>query len=163
MDSSYEISLAELLELISAKVKPAAAGAGVAFTGDVNGVGALTNSDANLILLILDNLIQNAIQATPRGRSVYLTLSVQKNDLTCQVTDEGPGVPEEFRQSLFGPCRSTKPGGSGIGLAISKQLAAHLAADLDLTQSSLEGTTFTLRLPARILRHAEPVSARANS
>jgi C4-dicarboxylate-specific signal transduction histidine kinase len=67
------------------------------------------------------------------------------------VADEGPGIPEELRPKLFAPCRTTKPGGSGIGLAISQQLAHHLGAELELKQTGPAGAVFTLTLPAALL------------
>ena len=55
--------------------------------------------------------------------------------MVCEVADEGPGFPPQLLKSLFTPCRSTK-GGSGIGLAISRQLANQLGAVLELAKSS---------------------------
>jgi signal transduction histidine kinase len=48
---------------------------------------------------------------------------------------------------LFEPVQSRKEGGSGIGLAITRQLAGHLGAELTLVSSSAAGTVFRLRLP----------------
>jgi hypothetical protein len=64
-----------------------------------------------------------------------------------EVQDEGPGLPPQVAERLFAPCISSKKGGSGIGLAISRQLAKHLGAELDLKQSSSEGCAFRLVLP----------------
>jgi C4-dicarboxylate-specific signal transduction histidine kinase len=53
--------------------------------------------------------------------------------------------------ALFTPCKSTKEGGSGIGLAISKQLAHHLGADLELKTNSPGGCVFVLTVPTGAL------------
>ena len=109
----------------------------------------LSNRDANLVMLILENLIQNAVQATPAGKSVRLTVADAENGLVFEIADEGSGLPENVRASLFSPCRSTKPGGSGIGLALSKQLATQLGAELSLQTSTPQGSVFRLILPVQ--------------
>jgi signal transduction histidine kinase len=111
--------------------------------------GSLPNREANLIFLILDNLLKNAIQATPRGQAVDLTAKPEDDWVTFEVCDEGPGLPPEMQTRLFAPCRSQKRRGHGIGLAICKQLARHLEARLELKSTSTRGSIFVLRLPRR--------------
>ena len=147
----YEISLEELLETISARMRPVARAAGVQFTADLAAEGSLSNCDANLILLILETLIHNAIEATPAGRNVRLSAVRAGEQVFLEVQDEGSGLPEVLVGQLFAPCRSTKEGGSGIGLAISKQLAMRLGATLDLKSSTPGGCAFRLSLPAKLL------------
>lgn len=115
-------------------------------TGELN--GELSSREANLVVLILENLIGNAIQASPKGGIIRLHGSEQDGTLVFRVRDEGPGLPPHIRQRLFTPVQSTKEGGSGIGLALSQQLAHHLGADLTLVSSDSTGTEFALRLPA---------------
>lgn len=66
-----------------------------------------------------------------------------------EVEDQGPGLCSLSAEKLFAPCSSAKKGGSGIGLAISRQLANHLGASLELKQSSPAGCCFRLSLPVR--------------
>jgi signal transduction histidine kinase len=152
---SYELSLLEMVELITAKTQPIASEAGVTFAVSQTAAGILENRSANLLALILFNLLQNAIQATPRGKSVTLTVAdIASGGVECRVVDEGPGIPDTVRPRLFTPVKSAKEGGSGIGLAISRQLADHLGASLELLQSSTAGSVFRLRLPPTLFRHA---------
>ena len=145
--SQYEITLAELSGIVSARVLPLARETGVRFVTCFHAEATLPNRAANLVSLILVNLAQNAIQATPRGQSV--TLSAAAGDtLVFEVRDEGRGLPVELVKSLFAPCQSAKEGGSGIGLAISKQLANHLGAGLELKSNGPTGCVFALTLPA---------------
>jgi signal transduction histidine kinase len=143
----YELSLEELAELIAARMTPVAEKLGVHFATQLEGSGTLSNREANLVALILENLIQNALQATPRSQSVLLSLVGSNGTVVFEVQDEGPGLPAVVREQLFAPCRSTKDGGSGIGLAISKQLATHLGGTLELKQSTGEGCVFRFALP----------------
>ncbi len=105
---------------------------------------------ANLVLLILTNLLQNAVEATSTGGRVQLKVTYQPGrTVNFEVRDQGPGLAQEIRNDLFLPCESTKAGGGGVGLSISKQLANHLGAELDLIESGQLGAVFVLRLPAR--------------
>jgi signal transduction histidine kinase len=97
-----------------------------------------------LISLVLYNLVQNALQATPRGKSVVVRFRDLDQKIACEVQDEGTGITEAVRATLFAPCRSSKEGGTGIGLAISKQLANCIGAELDLKESSATGSIFVL-------------------
>lgn len=158
--TQYELSLAELLEMVTSKARPAAEQAGVKFSARLVADGVVSNRNANLIILILDNLIQNAIQATPRGRSVAVRIETREGSVVCEVDDQGPGLPEHYRKHLFAPCQSTKEKGTGIGLAISKQLANYLGAELELKSSSPAGCIFALSVPPEVFtRSAEPAIA----
>ncbi len=145
--TTYELSLAELAQIIRDKIQPVAAAAGLRLESSRSADGALSNRDANLALLILENLLRNAIQATPPGRAVRLDIRPDGRGVVCEVGDEGPGLPASVRDNLFMPCRSTKPGGNGLGLALSRQLARHLGAELELTRSTESGCLFALILP----------------
>lgn len=149
--NSYEVSLAELVEVIEDKTAAQVRTVGVNFTTELQTTGTLSSRVANLVLLILVNLIQNAVQATPKGKAVRLILASVDGNIVCEIRDNGPGVPAHLRESLFTPCQSAKEGGSGIGLAISKQLANHLEAGLELKSSASTGCVFALTLPGKLL------------
>jgi signal transduction histidine kinase len=146
----YEILLSELIEVISAKVQPAARQAGVELVTQTTADVVLPSRVANLVAMILANLIQNAIEATPRGKTVSVAVVPAPDAIGCEVGDEGPGFPAG--RSIFAPCQSAKDGGSGIGLAISKQLANHLGACLELKNGTGTGCVFVLTLPASLWR-----------
>jgi signal transduction histidine kinase len=142
----YEVTLAELADIVAGRVRPLAREAGVTFQLDLKAETTLPNRVAHLAALILVNLLQNAVQATPRGKTVALSASRAAEHFVLDVADEGPGFPSS--QTPFVPCRSGKEGGSGVGLALSKQLALHLGAELELWRSSPQGCIFRLALPA---------------
>ena len=147
----YEVTLSELLELITAKLQAIARDAGVELCSKVIGTASLSNHEADLVLLILENLLQNAIDATPRGKSVFVRIIEGETSFGMAVEDQGPGMSQEIMQRLFTPCSSTKQGGSGIGLTISRHLAAHMGATLELKRSDATGCCFELVLPKRNL------------
>jgi signal transduction histidine kinase len=143
--TGYEVTLAELEQIVRGRVQPLAREKGVNFASVVQAEAALPNRMANLAALILVNLAENALQATPQGRTVTLSVSRQEPRIVFEVRDEGPGFPADI--PLFMPCRSTKEGGTGIGLALCKQLALHLDAELNLATSTSAGCVFALWLP----------------
>ena len=132
---------------------------GVGFETVVTVAGALSNHEADLVLLILENLAQNAVEASPPGKTVRMAVFAEGRHTVMEVQDEGPGLPPGVEGRLFTPCASSKQGGSGIGLAIIRQLATHLSADLQLKCSSPQGCTFRLALP-RLAPHPATVEVR---
>ncbi len=158
-DGHYEITMAELSETVTARVLPLARERGVEFSVSPHPDAILPNRSANLAILILINLIQNAVQATPAGKGVRLLIAREEERLVCEVRDEGSGVPAAMETNLFAPCQSTKDGGCGIGLAISKQLANHLGASLELKRNSPQGCVFALALPCGVWTEKNPVAA----
>jgi len=157
--ATYMLPLTELAQVLADRSQAAAAQAGVQFQLRITVDAALANRNANLVLLILENLVRNAIEATPRGKMVQLTIAPADDGAVCEVADQGPGLPETVRQNLFLPSRSTKPGGNGIGLALSLQLARHLPADLRLVRSTPAGSAFALVLPRTLLVDERPAGA----
>ena len=146
----YEVSLTELAEIVTTQVSPLARVCDVNFTAVVQSPGTVSSRAANLVGIILGHLAQNAIQATPRKKSVRLTLLGEPHGVRCEMRDEGHGFPAEVRPLLFKPCLSTKEGGSGLGLALCKQLAGHLDAELELEASTAHGCVFSLTLPENL-------------
>ncbi|MBN8248331.1 MAG: HAMP domain-containing histidine kinase, partial [Verrucomicrobia bacterium] len=143
----YEVSPREVLDQLALRESPAAREAGVRLAVDASAVQPLPNRDANLVLLILENLVRNAIQASPAGGCVRIRAEEDAHTMEFRVRDEGSGLPTSVRASLFTPVATTKEGGTGLGLALSQQLARSVGARLELVESGALGTEFVLRLP----------------
>jgi signal transduction histidine kinase len=105
----------------------------------------IDNLRANLLVSILLNLGQNAIDASAEGE-VKLEGKQEAEKLEFRVRDDGEGVAEQVRERLFRPVQSTKPGGSGVGLAICRELAQRIDAEVSLESSSSEGSCFLVRI-----------------
>jgi signal transduction histidine kinase len=152
----YDVRVPELTRTVRERITALAHDRGVELIVQAEMTEILSSRVANLISLILVNLLQNALQATPAGKRVTLSAVGQGDRLFFRVQDQGSGFPPHLRESLFLPCRSTREGGSGIGLAICKQLADHLGASLVLEESGAGGCLFALGVPVAALR--EPMS-----
>jgi len=158
----YEISIAEFAKLFAAKLQPVAQTAGVRLETTVAATGVFSNRQADLLFLILENLVQNACEATPSGKCVRLDVFFAGDRLIFEVQDEGCGLPDEMRGRLFTPGSSSKEAGIGIGLALSQQLAKHLGATLDLKSSSSQGCIFQVTM-ARSSLASSPASRAVTS
>ncbi len=149
-EPTYELTVEELGRDVLQQVHNMAARQGVRTESSTQGSCKLSSRTANLVSLILVNLLENAIQVSGSDASVQLAVSRSEAALSFRVIDHGPGFPENARASLFLPKKSTREGGSGIGLAIARQIADHLGAELSLEKSSAAGCTFLLELPAEV-------------
>lgn len=145
--AKYRITLAELLASAEEKIRPFAHTRGVSFSGRRDDDAELPGRRAHLVLLVLDNLLRNACEAAPPGGRVSLTVTRRGADALFLVEDNGPGLTPAIRDHIFQPVKSTKPGGGGIGLVLSHQLAQHAGSLLSLEKSDATGCRFRLAVP----------------
>ncbi len=145
--ANYRMTTAELLASAEEKIRPLAAARGVIFTSRRDDHGELSARRGHLALLVLDNLLTNACEATPAGGHVTLWVQCGARDVVFLVEDGGPGLASAVRENLFQPVASTKPGGGGIGLVLSHSLAQHAGGFLTLEKSDTTGCRFRLVVP----------------
>lgn len=103
-------------------------------------------ADPNLLTLALINLIRNAIQAVSNQADgkVIVETYYKNNRATITITDNGPGIPPEQLSVVFTPFFSTKEGGSGIGLSLSRRIMQLHGGELTVTSEPGERTSFML-------------------
>jgi signal transduction histidine kinase len=111
---------------------------------DVDGYGGELNQ-------VWANLLDNAIDATPRGH-VKVTACVEREHVVVRVIDDGPGVPADVVGRIFDPFFTTKKvgEGTGLGLDISRRVVQRHNGTIDLTTGAT-GTEFRVSLPIRTL------------
>ena len=145
-EATYSFSVKEILELARQRLEPTANKAEVKLIiEDLAPDIEIDNLRANLLLPILLNLGQNAIDASAKGE-VKLEGKQEAENLEFRVRDDGEGVPNKISERLFRPVQSTKTGGSGVGLAICRELAQRIDAEISLESSSTEGSCFLVRI-----------------
>lgn len=142
----YELSVVELIEILKLRIEPIAAGHHVHLTCIITGGRELDNREGNLVLLILENLAQNGVEACEPGGGVTIRVRENSGVTSFEVSDDAHGLPNAVKKSLFQPGNTSKEKGSGLGLAISGQLAGAMGAELKLVKSDEKGTTFRLAL-----------------
>ena len=104
-----------------------------------------------LIRQALFNIIQNAIEASPRDGAVKIIAEVAEDALSIAVSDQGQGIPEEVRPHIFEPFFTTKTdfpnGGLGLGLSIAKSSVESMKGTLEFESKPNQGTVFHIKLP----------------
>jgi signal transduction histidine kinase len=109
------------------------------------------------IMQVLVNLVRNAVEATsgePDAEVVISTRSVTGGRVQIAVADTGHGVPEEVQARLFSPFVTTKAGGMGVGLAISRGIVEEHEGRLEWAPRPGGGTLFRVLLPIRPVANA---------
>ena len=98
---------------------------------------------------IISNLLKNAIEAIGRDGQIEIAGRFMNEKLIIKVSDTGPGIPSEQMQNLFKPFYSTKPGGTGLGLATAYKAAVDHNGDLRVESKKGGPTVFILSIPAK--------------
>ncbi len=110
-------------------------------------------TDKNLVSQIIDNLLSNAIKFSSREKSVIVDVAYKENKLQISVKDEGPGLSNDDKKSLFKKFAklSARPTGgehsTGLGLSIVKKISEVIGADIIVESEHGKGAEFTLILP----------------
>jgi signal transduction histidine kinase len=96
----------------------------------------------------ISNLMENAIQASPSGATVEVTMWRDGGAAAVRIVDRGAGLPAEVKERLFSPHVTTKVGGSGMGLFLARQLIVGMhGGAIELADGADGGTVATVRLP----------------
>lgn len=145
--AGYQLTVAEILEELERRFRRDAESAGVALRLEGDDDALLDSQTAGIVLLIASNLVKNALEAVEEGGDVSVRFEAVGKAFFLTVADSGQGISEDRRDTLFAPVKSSKSGGAGIGLAISRQLARFLGGDLQLLDTGRKGATFELSFP----------------
>jgi signal transduction histidine kinase len=125
--------------------------------------------DATLIEQVLINLLVNALEATPGGGQLFVALRRRGEMAEIEIRDTGRGIAPEHRQRIFQLFFTTRPGGSGIGLASTFRTVQLHNGSIAFDSEVGRGTTFRIGLPlarqteAALSRPREPGAAVARS
>jgi signal transduction histidine kinase len=106
-------------------------------------------ADKDLILRVFNNLIKNAIQATPDNTETQIKINVEEIEANylISVKDNGMGISDEIKEKMFSPNFTTKTTGSGLGLAMVKQIITNHNGEVWFESEENKGTTFYVQLP----------------
>jgi two-component system sensor histidine kinase SenX3 len=124
----------------------------VSYTGPK---GAMVYGSDSQVATAVTNLVENAIAYSGDETTVALTLRQGDDWVEIDVADEGIGIAPHDVDRIFerfyraDQARSRSTGGTGLGLAIVKHIATNHGGRVDVTSTLGDGSTFTLRLPAR--------------
>jgi signal transduction histidine kinase len=142
-----DVDLAEVVAEIVHLLEPEAERAGVRIRYTRPSTAVVVSADPDLLRQAALNIAVNAIEAMPGGGS--LTFEIAPNLETCAlaITDTGPGIPPEHREKIFQLYYTTKPHGSGIGLATAFRAVQLHGGSFEFDGEAGCGATFRLTLP----------------
>lgn len=147
------LDLSELLHAVAEQVWPLANAKGLTLLAEEVPSGLSIVGDADHLIRLFLNLMENAVKYTPSGGQVILKAGKEQAGMWVAVSDTGPGIPPEHLPHLFErfyrveEARSRGSGGAGLGLAIAYEIARSHGGTIEVTSQMGQGTTFTVHLP----------------
>jgi signal transduction histidine kinase len=115
-------------------------------------------------LLLCSNLLLNALQHSPPGSTVRVSLGADEQEMTLTISDEGPGIATKDLVHVFEPfyrsddSRDRKSGGTGLGLSICKAICERVKGSISLVNGARGGALATVRLPVLHLDNVDEAS-----
>jgi signal transduction histidine kinase len=104
--------------------------------------------DPDQLRQALENVVRNAVEATPEGGHVVITVRSRADRHEIEVTDTGCGIPPEDLPRLFDLYFTTKKDGTGVGLAVTQQIVTAHGGTIEVDSEPGRGTRMTVKLPA---------------
>jgi signal transduction histidine kinase len=151
-----DTELGPLIREVFALAEPQARQNGVRLVLSDDGDTPLLRVDRDLIKQALLNLVLNGCQAMPQGGQLTVTPHTLPNAVEIEISDIGVGIPREAQKRIFSLFYTTKPGGTGIGLAMAFRVVQLHNGTIDFTSEMNRGTTFRVTLPtAASVRHPQ--------
>jgi hypothetical protein len=105
------------------------------------------NIDENQVTQVLHNLIRNAADSMPHGGALGIKTGRDGDLVFLTITDSGAGIPPDVLEQIFEPFYTTKPDGTGLGLAVSKKIIDDHGGRIEVQSQVGKGTTFRILLP----------------
>jgi signal transduction histidine kinase len=134
----------ELAVLLEARAEEA--GVTIDVTGDES---LVLDADTRKLRQALLNVVLNAIQASPRGASVRITVARHCGGGQITVQDDGVGMSPEVLERIRKPYFTTKEGGTGLGVAVARGLVDQHGGHIEFKSAPSRGTTVTIALPMK--------------
>lgn len=109
----------------------------------------LVNIDKSQWIRVFNNLIKNSIQATEEGNITHIKIILQRFEKNLKITfsDKGKGIPEDMRDKIFTPNFTTKTKGTGLGLAMVKNIVNNSGGEIHFASTPNIGTDFYITIP----------------
>ncbi len=113
------------------------------------GAGPMVTGDPVLLEWAVEALVRNSVDAlSGRGGRITITVAPGDDRASVSVSDDGPGIPPEIRATVFEPGVTTKTGGWGIGLALTRRIVEDVHEGRLRLSDVVEGAEFVIDLPA---------------
>jgi len=143
------IDLAEIVDEMVDFFGPIARGSGIEIKLYLPGDLPRVQLDRELFKQALLNLMLNAQQAMPEGGTLTIQGEGRPDEVCLSLIDTGQGMAPEVLEKVFRPFFSTKPGGSGLGLATTRKIVQAHGGHIEVQSEVGRGTKFTIHLPTK--------------
>jgi len=144
-----EINLTDVVREVFTLAEPQAQKYNVKLILEPNGALPPLKADRDLIKQALLNLVLNGCQAMPRGGELRVKPQARARSVELEIADQGVGIPEKDRQKIFSLFHTTKPGGTGVGLAMAFRIIQLHDGSIDFSSEVNQGTVFRISLPSQ--------------
>lgn len=110
--------------------------------------GIMVFADKEQLRRVVVNILKNAVQCIPEERDGIVRITVKKAEqkVEIRIRDNGDGIPDELREKIFEPNFTTKSGGMGLGLAISRRIVESMGGLINYTSEVGVGTEFVIMI-----------------
>jgi len=142
-----ETEIEPLVREVFALAEPQARKNGVQLLFVRDGTPPPLRVDRDLIKQALLNLVLNGCQAMPQGGELKVIPHAASSAVELEISDGGVGIPPEAQNKIFSLFYTTKPGGTGVGLAMAFRIVQLHNGSIDFTSELSRGTTFRVTLP----------------
>jgi signal transduction histidine kinase len=142
------VPVAELLERAAALSREELDARAVRLVRDAGGDLPALHADPDLVCQVLIGLLSNAAEAAGPGGEVRLEVGVAGGGVEIGVADSGAGVPADLRERVFEPFFTTRARGTGLGLAVARQIVEAHGGQIAVGDRPGGGARFSIRLPA---------------
>ena len=139
-------SLHDMLADAAEGLRAKAAARGVWLDTELTGVADAV-FDPDQLKQVVDNLLRNALEASPEDAHVMLRARQETTGHVIEVEDHGPGISPDHRRKIFDLYFTTKPDGTGVGLAVTHQIVEAHRGSIEVDSSPGRGTRMIVRLP----------------
>jgi signal transduction histidine kinase len=139
-----DISTNSILEIISESIKTTPVPENIKIT--LSNDDAKIECDSKQLVVAFSNLITNSIQAIEGSGTITFNVATKGDNVIIEVSDSGPGIPQENLSKIFEPLFTTKPAGTGLGLVSCKNIIEQHRGKISAKNNP---ATFTIELPIK--------------